>query len=136
MEIPTEATPVEAPVEAPIEAPVAATPAEAELLVEGTAATFSFREWASSLGLNRFVGLICSAGLDDYIDSCETALTIFAPSDLAIERLAQTGGLPSDMQLLRELLCVHITMGSLRHAPPVHTPLSHPRPPPAPPAPS
>ena len=74
---------------------VAATPAEAELLVEGTAATFSFREWASSLGLNRFVGLICSAGLDDYIDSCETALTIFAPSDLAIERLAQTGGLPS-----------------------------------------
>ena len=53
------------------------------------------------------------AGLADFIDGCETALTIFAPTDEAIARLGD--GMPSDTQLLRELLCdgAHCSRSSL-----------------------
>ena len=73
---------------------------------------FSFKDFATEHGLHEFAALLVDAGLTDFIDNCDTALTIFAPTDEAIMRLGEQ--LPADNQLLRELLCVHITMGSLR----------------------
>ncbi|EOD04295.1 hypothetical protein EMIHUDRAFT_259662, partial [Emiliania huxleyi CCMP1516] len=66
------------------------------------------------LGLGRFVAALEAADLlGNYVDTCESPLTLFAPSDEAFARL---GALPDDLQVLRELLCVHITLGSLSHA--------------------
>ena len=74
----------------------------------------SFKDFATANGLQRFASLLVDAGLADFIDNCETALTIFAPSDEAFVRLGDS--IPTDTQLLRELLCVHVTIGSLRFA--------------------
>lgn len=74
-----------------------------------------FVDWANQQGINEFARLIEQAGLTSFIESCETPLTIFVPTNDAIRAMAAT--LPTDMQLLRELLCVHITMGNLRCAP-------------------
>ena len=72
---------------------------------------FSFTQWASDLGLRRFADLITEADLSDFIDTCMTPLTIFAPTDCAIARLGTQR--PVDAELLRELMCVHLTMGQL-----------------------
>ena len=72
---------------------------------------FSFTQWASDLGLRRFADLIAEADLSDFIDTCMTPLTIFAPTDCAIARLGTQR--PVDAELLRELMCVHLTMGQL-----------------------
>lgn len=74
--------------------------------------TWSFTDFAAQQGMSQFAKLLNDAGLTQFVESCETSLTIFAPTDEAIIQLGDQ--LPSDTQLLRELLCVHITMGSLR----------------------
>ena len=71
-----------------------------------------FSEWANQNGVQEFAQLLHQAGLTTFVERCETQLTIFAPTNEAIRKLAHQ--LPADTQLLRELLCVHITMGSLR----------------------
>jgi uncharacterized surface protein with fasciclin (FAS1) repeats len=71
-----------------------------------------FNEWAASKGIDGFSRLLQEGGLTGFVESCETPLTIFAPTNEAILAVGNT--LPADTQLLRELLCVHITMGSLR----------------------
>jgi len=76
---------------------------------------FSFEEFAKGLNLNRFASALSAANLTaNYIDTCETPVTIFAPSDEAFTRLGDQ--LPTNVQILRELLCVHVTLGSLSHA--------------------
>ena len=70
-----------------------------------------FSEWAASQGIQQFAHLLEQAGLISFVESCGTPLTMFVPTNDAI--LAMRATLPTDMQLLRELLCVHITMGSL-----------------------
>ena len=70
-----------------------------------------FSDWANANGVSEFARLLSDAGLTGFVETCETPLTIFAPTNEAIRNLAT---LPSDTQLLRELLCVHITMGNLR----------------------
>ena len=67
---------------------------------------FSFRQWASDLGLRRFADLIGEAGLADLIDTSMTPLTIFAPTDDAIARLGSQR--PAEAEQLRELMCVHL----------------------------
>ena len=71
-----------------------------------------FEAWASEKGVSEFARLLDHGGLATFVESCETPLTIFAPTNEAI--MALGGTLPTDTQLLRELLCVHITMGNLR----------------------
>ena len=71
-----------------------------------------FEAWASEKGVSEFARLLDRGGLATFVESCETPLTIFAPTNEAI--MALGGTLPTDTQLLRELLCVHITMGNLR----------------------
>lgn len=57
---------------------------------------YSFKQFANGLGLSCFTAALEAADLlTNYVDSCETALTIFAPSDEAFTRL---GPLPEDMQ--------------------------------------
>ena len=85
--------------------------AAAEPAAAASRSAFSFASWAASLGLARFADLIAEADLTEFVDSCMTPLTIFAPSDDAIARLGAQ--LPGDPELLRELLCVHLTMGQL-----------------------
>ena len=77
-------------------------------------ATAWFADWANLQGIQEFARLIEQAELTSFIESCETPLTIFVPTNEAIRAMA--GTLPTEIQLLRELLCVHITMGSLRWA--------------------
>ena len=72
---------------------------------------FSFNQWASDLGLRRFADMIADGDLSDFIDTCMTPLTIFAPTDDAIARLGSQR--PGDAEQLRELMCVHLTMGQL-----------------------
>ena len=72
---------------------------------------FSFNQWASDLGLRRFADMIAEANLGDFIDNCMAPLTIFAPTDDAIARLGSQR--PGDAEQLRELMCVHLTMGQL-----------------------
>ena len=67
---------------------------------------FSFRQWASDLGLARFADLIGEAGLADLIDTSMTPLTIFAPTDDAVARLGSQR--PGEAEQLRELMCVHL----------------------------
>ena len=67
---------------------------------------FSFRQWASDLGLRGFADLIGEAGLADLIDTSMTPLTIFAPTDDAIARLGSQR--PAEAEQLRELMCVHL----------------------------
>ena len=86
----------------------AAAPAEGAAAVEPW-----FADWANENGVQEFAQLLTHAGLSAFVESCEAALTIFVPTNEAIRALAHT--LPTDTQLLRELLCVHITMGSLRY---------------------
>ena len=83
----------------------------AEPAAAASRSAFSFATWAASIGLARFADLIAEADLTDFVDSCMTPLTIFAPTDDAIARLGQQ--LPGDPEQLRELLCVHLTMGQL-----------------------
>ena len=71
-----------------------------------------FQSWAAEKGVSEFARLLDRGGLTAFVESCETPLTIFAPTNEAI--MALGGTLPTDTQLLRELLCVHITMGNLR----------------------
>ena len=71
-----------------------------------------FNEWAATKGIDGFSRLLQEGGLTGFVETCETPLTIFAPTNEAILAVGNT--LPADTQLLRELLCVHITMGSLR----------------------
>ena len=73
--------------------------------------TFSFTRWAAGLGLSCFAHLIAEADLADFIDTCMTPLTIFAPTDEAVNRLDMQG--TGHAEVLRELLCVHLTMGHL-----------------------
>ncbi len=98
----------------PTAASVVATDA---LAVAPAPAASWFADWANQQGIQEFARLIEHAGLTAFIESCETPLTIFVPTNEAIRAMA--GTMPTDMQLLRELLCVHITMGSLRWAPSV-----------------
>ena len=70
-----------------------------------------FHEFASTHNLLEFARLVADADLVSFIEGSETQLTLFAPSNEAV--LAVTHKLPRDTQLLRELVCVHITMGSL-----------------------
>ena len=70
-----------------------------------------FIEWANENNLQEFARLVQEADLASFVEGSETALTLFAPSNEAIMAVAHK--LPQDMQLLRELVCVHITMGSL-----------------------
>ena len=73
-----------------------------------------FVEFANSKGVPEFAEMLTKAGLTNFVESCETPLTIFAPSNQAIQQLAaQPKGVPTDVQLLRELVCVHVTMGNL-----------------------
>ena len=67
---------------------------------------FSFRQWASDLGLARFADSIGEAGLADLIDTSMTPLTIFAPTDDAVARLGSQR--PGEAEQLRELMCVHL----------------------------
>jgi len=58
---------------------------------------YSFKQFSASLGLSCFTAALEAADLlGNYVDSCETPLTIFAPSDEAFARL---GPLPEDMQV-------------------------------------
>lgn len=57
--------------------------------------SYSFKEFASGLGLSRFSTALEAADLLGYVDTCEPPLTIFAPSDEAFGRL---GALPEDLQ--------------------------------------
>ena len=75
---------------------------------------FDFTAWANDNGVQEFARLVADAGLSSFVESCETPLTIFAPSNQALRQVAKH--LPKDTQLLRELICVHITMGNLRCA--------------------
>ena len=97
------------------DAAATAAPAEAAQAVPAQAPTPTpwFNDWAASKGIDQFSRLLGDAGLTTFVESCETPLTIFAPTNEAIMGLGST--LPTDTQLLRELLCVHITMGSLRY---------------------
>ena len=70
-----------------------------------------FIEWANENNLQEFARLVQEADLASFVEGSETALTLFAPSNEAIMAVAHK--LPQDMQLLRELVCVHITMGTL-----------------------
>ena len=74
-----------------------------------------FPAFAQERGVTEFSRLLTEAGLQSFVESSDHPLTIFAPSNEAI--MALGGSMPSDMQLLRELLCVHITMGNLRCVP-------------------
>jgi len=76
--------------------------------------TWSWCEWAESNNLNEYAKLVAEADLTSFVEGSETPLTLFAPSNEAVCAVAHK--LPGDMQLLRELVCVHITMGSLRYA--------------------
>ena len=72
---------------------------------------FSFVEFASGLGLNKFAAALEAANLtSSYVDVCQSELTLFAPTDDAFDRLG--ANLPTDVLLLRELMCVHITLGN------------------------
>ena len=84
------------------------------IVVAPAPATSWFADWANQQGIQEFARLIEQAELTSFIESCETPLTIFVPTNEAIRAMA--GTLPTEIQLLRELLCVHITMGSLRWA--------------------
>ena len=89
------------------------------------ASTWSFSDWANAHGIGSFAKLLDTAGLTSFIEGSEAPLTIFAPGDEALAALSSQ--LPTDTQLLRELLCVHITMGGLRCARPSnHGPACHP----------
>jgi len=81
------------------------------IVVAPAPATSWFADWANQQGIQEFARLIEQAELTSFIESCETPLTIFVPTNEAIRAMA--GNLPTEIQLLRELLCVHITMGSL-----------------------
>jgi uncharacterized surface protein with fasciclin (FAS1) repeats len=118
----------------PEEAMAVATAAPVEVAApEALAPPPWFSEFASEKGVQEFANLLSTAGLTAFVESCETPLTIFAPTNEAIRQLGRQ--IPSDTQLLRELLCVHITMGSLWYAarrkceePPFHS-WREPRPP-------
>ena len=71
-----------------------------------------FVAWASSNNLQEFARLVTDADLVSFVEGSETPLTLFAPSNDAIQAVAHK--LPGDVQLLRELVCVHITMSSIR----------------------
>ena len=90
--------------------------------------SFSSLEFITSLGLNKFAQTLEAANLTaSYVDICQSELTIFAPTDEAFARLGAQ--LPQDVQLLRELMCVHITLGNLRRATALRPALSkHARP--------
>ena len=90
------------------------TPVPQENVCDTSRPAYSFRNFASQHNLSRFADLLESAGLTSFIETSEASLTIFAPSEKAIDRLS--GQFPTDDQLLRELLCVHISMGSMRCA--------------------
>ena len=85
-----------------------------EPLLPGTSDSrepFSFVEFASGLGLNKFAAALEAANLtSSYVDVCQSELTLFAPTDDAFDRLG--ANLPTDVLLLRELMCVHITLGN------------------------
>ena len=71
-----------------------------------------FHAWSARNGVHEFAKLVTDADLMSFVEGSETPLTMFVPTDEAIRCLSDK--LPADMLLLRELVCVHITMGSLR----------------------
>ena len=73
-----------------------------------------FQAWAASAGCQDFAQLVEEAELLTFIEGSETPLTLFVPCNEAIRKASHK--LPSGGQLLRELICVHIAMGSLRCA--------------------
>jgi hypothetical protein len=73
-----------------------------------------FQQFASKNGVTEFARLVSDSDLVGFVEGSETPLTLFVPTNEAI--LAVTHKLPGDQQLLRELVCVHITLGSLRCA--------------------
>ena len=81
---------------------------------QGAKSTWTFSEWASANSLQEFANLVTEADLATFVEGGETPLTLFAPTNEAIRAVAHK--LPGDVQLLRELVCVHITLGSLRWA--------------------
>lgn len=70
-----------------------------------------FQQFASKNGVTEFARLVSDSDLVGFVEGSETPLTLFVPTNEAI--LAVTHKLPGDQQLLRELVCVHITLGSL-----------------------
>ena len=80
--------------------------------LKGLSGRYIYAAEAASKGIDGFSRLLQEGGLTGFVESCETPLTIFAPTNEAILAVGNT--LPADTQLLRELLRVHITMGSLR----------------------
>ena len=101
--------------EEPTDEPAAAEAVSADVDdpdAQPLASTWSFTEWAAERGISLFAKLVVDTGLHAFIENSEAALTLFSPTDEAIRELGNQ--LPTDTQLLRELLCVHITMGSLR----------------------
>ena len=64
-------------------AAVAPAPAAAEATADAPPA-YSFKAFAMELGLGRFVAALEAADLlGNYVDTCESPLTLFAPSDEA-----------------------------------------------------
>ena len=77
-----------------------------------------FPAWADSKGLHEFGRLVTKANLNCHVESSESPLTLFAPTDEAIHAITN---ISHDVHLLRELLSVHMAMGSLRYAATYHT---------------
>ena len=79
---------------------------------ESSKPPFCFQTFSESLQLTRFAEALSRADLtSNYINTCDTPLTIFAPTDDAFLRLGEQ--LPTDLETLRELMCVHMTLGML-----------------------
>ena len=76
-----------------------------------------FTSWASKNELSEFARLVVDSDLSTFVEGSETPLTLFAPTNQVLRAMAHK--LPTDPQLLRELACVHITLGSLRCATPL-----------------
>ena len=103
-----------AEVEMALPPPAVEDDAASTAVAASTAPANWFSEWAQAHNVEEFAQLLQMAGLTSFVETCETALTIFVPTNDAIAKVRHT--LPSEPNLLHELLCVHITMGSLRCA--------------------
>ncbi len=69
---------------------------------------------AERYNITRFVKALADTELlEKYIDVCESPVTIFAPVDAAFDDPRTM--LPDDKTVLRELLCIHMTLGELSH---------------------
>lgn len=78
---------------------------------------FSFSNFAAAYGVQKFAGLL---SLANCVDTYGAALTIFAPTDEAIDRLGSQ--LPTETNALRDLIYAHISIGSSRYVIMLRTP--------------